>query len=71
MLLGKVLIDLSYVVDLDNKTMVDEACECLVEDLRNMIKYNDFPDFDFVPDNSLTIADIPSFLTEGLDYEPQ
>jgi hypothetical protein len=71
MLLGKVFIDLSYVVDLDNKIMVDEACECLIEDLKNMCKYGKYPDFDFISDKSLTIADIPSFLTEELDYELQ
>lgn len=67
MTLGKVILDLSYVVDLDNKVMVDEACECLIEDLRNMVKYNEYPDFDFIPDEGLWESDIPSFLgTEEL-----
>lgn len=61
--LGRVQVSMSYVVDLDNQDMVDEAKECLVEDLMNMYKYNEeYSNIEVVEDKKAKIGDIPEFL---------
>lgn len=66
--IGKVFINLEYVVDLDNEAMIDEAKECLVEDLMNMAKYEEYDaNIDVKADKKLTEADIPDFLTEEIE----
>ena len=61
--LGRVCISLSYVVDLNNKDMIDEAKECLMEDLMNIFKYNELHDhIDIVEDKKAKEKDIPDFL---------
>ena len=63
--LGRVQVSLSYVVDLDNQDMIDEAKECLWEDLMNIFKYNEIHDhIDVVEDKKATEGDIPDFLKE-------
>lgn len=61
--LGRVCISLSYVVDLDDEVMVDEARECLYEDIMNIFKYNELHDhIDIVEDKRAKEKDIPDFL---------
>ena len=61
--LGKVYISSEYVVDLDNKYMVDEAKECMLEDLLNAVKFDELPSWiNVAEDDNLSEADIPEFL---------
>lgn len=64
--LGRVYFRASYVVDLDNQDMVDEAKECVFEDVCNAVKFDEIGESIIVgePDPKLTEADIPEFLTE-------
>lgn len=66
MRLGKVYIPSQYVVDLDNESMVDEAKECMLEDIMNAVKFNELPSWvQVVEDDSLFEADIPEFLKDN------
>ncbi len=69
MRLARVEARFSYVVDLDDPAMVDEARECVVEDICNAVKFGEEAEHVRVgePDPSLKPEDIPSFLTEGRD----
>ena len=64
MRLGKVYITIQYAVDLDNKCMVDEAKECLIEDITNAVKYNGelMAYIKVSEDSKLLELDIPEFL---------
>lgn len=39
--LGRVSFNINYVVDLDNQDMVDEAKQCVFEDVMNAVKYDE------------------------------
>lgn len=69
MRLGRVYIEFSYVVDLDNQDMVDHAVESIHDDIMNYGKYNEGLAVNTEEKPDLTESDIPSFLTEGLDDE--
>uniref|UniRef100_A0A6H1ZAB0 Uncharacterized protein n=1 Tax=viral metagenome TaxID=1070528 RepID=A0A6H1ZAB0_9ZZZZ len=63
MRLGKVVLDIGYLVDLDNDQMVKEAMASVYEDICSAIKYNELASYIKVrPDNSLLEEDIPEFL---------
>ena len=64
--LGKVRFAIEYVVDLDDDAMVDEATDCIAEDIMNAVKHNEVDAYIKItdPDPSLKESDIPSFLTE-------
>lgn len=66
MKLGKVKIELEYIVDLDNQDMVDQAKNALYEDLMNAAKYEELFDMIEVTDEDKTLKeeDIPEFLIE-------
>ena len=68
MKLGKVVINLEYVVDLSNERMVNEAKDALYEDLMSAYKYNGLADWIGVRegDEGLSESDIPEFLLEEL-----
>ena len=62
---GKVYIPTHYVVDLDNDRMVDEAKECMLEDVMNAVKFNELSNWvQVTEDNNLSEADIPEFLKD-------
>jgi hypothetical protein len=66
MKVGKVYISLSYTVDLDNPNMVDEAKDCLFEDITNAVKYNELAEritIEETPNESP--KNIPDFLKES------
>ena len=65
MRLGKVTMDMGYVVDLDNEDMVSEARDCMYEDLTDAVKYDELKSWITVgePDSSLNEGDIPEFLS--------
>jgi hypothetical protein len=66
--MGKVTIGNTYFVDLDNEAQVDEAKECLMEDMMNAVKYDELPlNIKITPEPNATEADIPEFLTEMED----
>ena len=70
MRLGRVIVDMSYVVDLDNEDMVQGAKTCLYEDLMSAYKYDELGNiFDTVEDNTVTQTDIPDFLLGSTDDE--
>ena len=63
MRMGKVILDMEYPVDLDNESMIEEAKNCLIEDLMNMAKYGEYgANIDVIEDKSLSPGDIPEFL---------
>ena len=69
MRLGKVIVEHSYVVDLDNEKMVEQAEACLYEDLLHAYKSNEIEHWigtkeadRFNP--AYSEDDIPSFLIE-------
>lgn len=63
MRLGRVQVYHSYVVDLDNRDMIQEAKNCLAEDMMNFYKYNEVDaNIDVVEDKTATESDIPEFL---------
>jgi hypothetical protein len=66
MKLGKVGINYSYVVDLENETMVDEAKDCVYEDIMNAFKYNELGNHIGIIENKdqLSEEDIPEFLKD-------
>jgi len=66
MRLGKVILDLNYVVDLDNSFMVEEAIDCIYEDIMNAVKYNELGEWiTTIEDPNATEADIPEFLLDN------
>jgi hypothetical protein len=63
MRLGRVHIGAGYIVDLDNPDMVDEAKECLYEDIMNAVKYDELDSYvDVMEDPTVNEGDIPEFL---------
>ncbi|NBP57371.1 hypothetical protein EBU71_12720 [bacterium] len=65
MKLGRVILNLDYVVDMDNDQMVKQAIECLYEDLMAGYKYNNIMDWvDVIEDKNATEDMIPEFLLE-------
>jgi hypothetical protein len=71
--LGKVIFDLSYVVDLDDADMVDHAKECIYEDIMSAYKYDEVQNYIEVtePDKTLKESDIPQFLLPEETHENQ
>jgi hypothetical protein len=65
MKLGKVKIQLEYVVDLDNQDMVDYAKIAIYEDVMNAIKYDEIHNYiEVIEDKTAKESDIPEFLIE-------
>lgn len=58
---GKVKFIIEYNVDLDNQKMVDDAIECIFEDLTSAYIYNE-SFIDYENDDTLKESDIPEFL---------
>ena len=65
---GRVTFSISYVVDLDDAEMVDEAREMIVEDIQDSFRYRDsWAAIDVQPDATATEEDIADFLIERRD----
>lgn len=64
--LAKIVIDLSYVVDINDPDMIEEATQCIYEDVMNAVKYNELENYIVLqdPDPTLTEDDIPEFLVD-------
>jgi hypothetical protein len=73
MKIGKVHLSMEYIVDLDNPEMVDEAKQCLYEDLMALYKYDElFGHIETAPAPEATEDDIPAFLLDqGLEEETE
>lgn len=68
--LGKVTLEISYVVDLDDPSMVDHAKECIYEDIVDAVKHNEVDSHINIDhdDGTLQESDIPSFLFDTEDW---
>ena len=65
MKLGRICVDLNYVVDMDNDEMVRHATEALYEDLMQGVKYGDLTNWIRVSEDKDAKEDmIPEFLLE-------
>jgi hypothetical protein len=65
MKLGRVILKSSYVVDLNNREMVDAAKIALYEDVMNAVKYNELHTWiDIIEDPDANEEDIPEFLID-------
>ncbi len=65
MKLGRICVDLNYIVDIDNDEMVRHATEALYEDLMQGIKYGDLANWIRVSEDKNAKEDmIPEFLLE-------
>ena len=68
MKLGRISIDLNYIVDMDNDDMVRHATEALYEDLMQGVKYGDIANWIRVSEDKDAKEDmIPEFLLEKED----
>lgn len=66
--LGRVEFKISYVVDLENENMIDDARQCVYEDVMNAVKYDEVAEsIDVISDPLAKAEDIPEFLTEQID----
>jgi predicted transglutaminase-like protease len=65
MKLGRISLDLNYIVDMDNDEMVRQATEALYEDLMQGIKYGDLANWIRISEDKDAKEDmIPEFLLE-------
>lgn len=66
---GYVELTVRYAVDLDDKEMVQQAQDCIYEDVSNMVKYEEIAAWIKVhkADPKLRESDIPDFLLEDAD----
>lgn len=64
MKLGRVVIDLGYVVDMENQEQVAEAKRCFYDDLSNAQRYNELASWmEVQPDENATEDMIPEHIT--------
>ena len=69
MKLGRITVP-GYVVDLDDQNMIDEAKDCLAEDICNAVKYNELHSYlKVIEAPEASENDIPDFLTEEDENE--
>jgi hypothetical protein len=65
MRLGKIVLDLAYVVNLNDQDMVDQAKECIYEDIMSAYKYNEIHNYiEVIESPESEESDIPEFLLE-------
>ncbi len=68
--LGRITLNLSYIVDLNDQEMVETAKECLYEDIHSMVKYNELWEAIVVKEDSKAKeSEIPSFLIKEENYD--
>jgi len=67
--LSRLVIDLSYVVDVNDPDMIEHARSAIYEDLINLYKNDELAEAITLQDvdPTLTYADIPEFLLEDQD----
>ena len=65
MKLGRISLDLNYIVDMDNEEMVRHAIEALYEDLMQGVKYGDLANWIRISEDKDAKEDmIPEFLLD-------
>jgi hypothetical protein len=65
MKLGRISLDLNYIVDMDNEEMVRHATEALYEDLMQGVKYGDLANWIRISEDKDAKEDmIPEFLLD-------
>ena len=65
MKLGRISLDLNYIVDMDNEEMVRHATEALYEDLMQGVKYGDIANWIRISEDKDAKEDmIPEFLLD-------
>lgn len=71
--LARVVIDLGYVVDINDPDMIEHARNAFYEDVMNMVKFGELGDAIELsePDPTLTEDDIPAFLYDDKDVEEE
>ena len=63
--LGRVVVDLGYVVDIENPEMVEHAKRCLYDDIMTADNNQNLNDFiEIHEDKKAKISEIPEFLLE-------
>jgi hypothetical protein len=66
--LGRVVFDLGYVVDLDDKEMVEEASTSIIEDIYAAMKYGELDQYIEVREDSTAREEqIAEFLLESAE----
>ena len=67
--LARLVIDLSYVVDVNDPDMIEHARASLYEDVMDAVKYNRLAEVIEIQDvdPTLTEEDIPEFLLEDME----
>lgn len=67
---GRVFFEISYVVDLDNRDMVDDAKQCVFEDVMSAVTNDEVAEcIKIKPDATASEADIPEFLLGRQDED--
>ena len=65
MKLGRISLDLNYIIDMDNEEMVRHATEALYEDLMQGVKYGDLANWIRISEDKDAKEDmIPEFLLD-------
>ena len=65
MKLGRISLDLNYIIDMDNEEMVRHAIEALYEDLMQGVKYGDLANWIRISEDKDAKEDmIPEFLLD-------
>jgi len=66
--LGRMFLDLGYVVDLDDEEMVENAKDCISEDVMSAVKYNEVTSLIHIVESpDADEGDIPEFLLDNYD----
>ncbi len=66
MRLGRVVLKIEYIVDLNDERMVRTAKSSIVDDVKTAVYYGELvKHIEEVPDDTLKPEDIPSFLSWG------
>lgn len=69
--LGRVYLELEYVVDLDDENMVERAKTCFYENFMSLVKYDEvFNRIGVREDKDAKEEDIPEFLLPPEDEDP-
>lgn len=67
---GRVFFEVSYVVDLDNRDMVDDAKQCVFEDVMSAVKNDEVTECIKIKlDPTASESDIPEFLLGRQDED--
>ena len=70
MRLGRVIVNMDYIVDLDDQAMVARAMRCLFNDLMQANEYDELSAWlTTIEDDNVTEGEIPEFLLDDCEDE--